>query len=150
MPCDVRFTPESMHLARRAPCPLSANSGHDGSLDHLVRGSRGSPSGYFIRRAVLKNGRVTHKTGKNERNQPVNNKVPMYLARPIYHRRPTIGLSRPSASSALRFLTPRCDLEDVAALGIVLDVCKTNRNCNAPKFRFRFSCQLRLRIRAVT
>jgi hypothetical protein len=44
-------------------------------------------------------------TGKNERNHPVDNEVSTHLVRLIYHRRPTIGMSRPSASSALRFLT---------------------------------------------
>ena len=34
---DVRFTPESGHVQRTSPCPLSANSGHrDPLFDHLV------------------------------------------------------------------------------------------------------------------
>jgi len=100
---DVRATTSHVRFGSKADVCDAASAkcqpGNRASLDHhhLVRGSRGLPSGYFISSSA-KNGRATIRLKRM-------NEISTHLVRLIYHRRPTIGMRRPSASSALRFLT---------------------------------------------
>ena len=94
---------KSRPLQRTSRCPLSANSGHGASLEHLVRSSRGSVADILLAAAPKRES--DDKTEKNERDHRVDNEVSTHLVRLIYHRPPTIGMRRPSASSAIRFLT---------------------------------------------
>jgi hypothetical protein len=52
---------------------------------HPAKAIEGIPSGYLRQKRESDD-----KTGKNERNHPVDNEVSTHLARLIYHRRPTI------------------------------------------------------------
>ena len=61
----------------------------NGGLELFPRGPGGSLADISL--AVRQKRESDDKTGKNERNHPVDKEVCTHLVRLIYHRRPTIG-----------------------------------------------------------